>query len=157
MRSHWFGILVAASLMISAPAYADPAADEAAIRDRFAKWTDAFNAKDPAGVCDLFAPDLIYSLPEVVNGTQAQLCGNLANLFTRSDLKLHYDLPTIHEMIVTGDVAVVRLKWTLTAEAKGKKDTTTEEGIDIFRRQPDGRWSIARFIAFTTSPNKALE
>ena len=157
MRSHWFGFLVAALLIISAPAYADPAADEAAIRDRFAKWTDAFNAKDPAGVCDLFAPDLIYSLPEVVNGTQAQLCGNLANLFTRSDLKLHYDLPTIHEMIVTGDVAVVRLKWTLTAEANGKKDTTTEEGIDIFRRQPDGRWSIARFIAFTTSPNKALE
>ena len=46
-------------------------------------------------------------------------------------------------MIVSGDIAVVRLKWTLTAEAKGKKDTTTEEGIDIFRRQPDGRWSIA--------------
>ena len=65
--------------------------------------------------------------------------------------------PAVHEIIVSGDIAVVRLTWTLTAEAKGLKDTTTEEGIDIFRRQPDGRWSIARFIAFTTSPNKALE
>ena len=162
MAGRWMrvlGMMVAAGLALSAaiPALADPAADEAAIRDRFAKWTDAFNAKDPAGVCDLFAPDLIYSLPEVVNGTQATLCGNLAKLFTRSDLKLRYDLPAIHEMIVAGDVAVVRLTWTLTAEANGKKDTTTEEGIDIFRRQPDGRWSIARFIAFTTSPNKALE
>jgi len=157
MRWLWLGFLLVAGLAISAPVYADPAADEAAIRDRFAKWTSAFNAKDPAGVCDLFAPDLIYSLPEVVNGTQAQLCGNLANLFARSDLKLSYDLPAIHEMIVAGDVAVVRLTWTLTAEANGKKDTTTEEGIDIFRRQPDGRWSIARFVAFTTSPNKALE
>ena len=136
---------------------ADPAADEAAIRDRFAKWTQAFNDKDAAGVCDLFAPDLVYSLPEVVNGNQAKLCGNLANLFKRTDLKLQYDLPAIHEMIVSGDIAVVRLTWTLTAEANDKKDTTTEEGIDIFRRQPDGRWSIARFIAFTTSPNKALQ
>lgn len=147
------GLMVVAAM----PAWADSAADEAAIRDRFAKWTAAFNAGDAAGVCDLFAPDLVYSLPEVVNGTQAKLCGNLANLLARSDLKLHYDLLAIHEMIVTGDIAVVRLTWTLTAEAKAGKDTTTEEGIDIFRRQPDGRWSIARFIAFTTSPNKALE
>jgi len=157
MRLVRLGFLLAAGLVISAPAYADPAADEAAIRDRFAKWTQAFNAKDAAGVCDLFAPDLVYSLPEVVNGNQAQLCGNLAKLFTRNDLKLSYKLPDIREMIVSGDIAVVRLKWTLTAEANCKKDTTTEEGIDIFRRQPDGRWSIARFIAFTTSPNKALE
>ena len=157
MRLAWLGLLIANGLVTSAPAYADPAADEAAIRDRFAKWTQAFNDKDAAGVCDLFAPDLVYSLPEVVNGTQAQLCGNLANLFTRTDLKLSYELPDIHEMIVSGDIAVVRMKWTLTAEANGKKDTTTEEGIDIFRRQPDGRWSIARFIAFTTSPNKALQ
>jgi uncharacterized protein (TIGR02246 family) len=157
MRLAWFGLLIATGLLTSAPTYADPADDEAAIRDRFAKWTEAFNNKDAAGVCDLFAPDLVYSLPEVVNGDQAKLCGNLANLFTRSDLKLSYALPDIHELIVAGDLAVVRLKWTLTAEANGKKDTTTEEGIDIFRRQPDGRWSIARFIAFTTSPNKALE
>jgi uncharacterized protein (TIGR02246 family) len=152
------GILVAVGLALSAaiPALADPA-DETAIRDRFAKWTAAFNAKDAEGVCDLFAPDLVYSLPEVVQGTQATLCGNLARILARSDIKLHYDLPAIHEMIVSGDIAVVRLTWTLTAEANGKKDTTTEEGIDIFRHQPDGRWSIARFIAFTTSPNKALE
>jgi hypothetical protein len=27
----------------------------------------------------------------------------------------------------------------------------------VFRRQPDGRWSIARYIAFTTTPNSLLE
>jgi len=158
MSRYWLGLTV--GLMLTAlplPALADAAADEAAIRDRFAKWTAAFNAGDAAGVCDLFAPDLEYSLPEVTKGTQAAICGNLANILGRSDIKLHYDLPAIHEIIVMGDAAVVRLTWTLTAEAKGEKDTTTEEGIDIFKRQPDGRWSIARFVAFTTSPNKALQ
>ena len=32
------------------------------------------------------------------------------------------------------------------------QDVTTEEpGIDIFRKQPDGRWQIIRFIAYTAS------
>jgi steroid delta-isomerase len=158
MSRYWLGLTTGFLLTVSSlPALADAAADEAAIRDRFAKWTAAFNAGDAAGVCDLFAPDLIYSLPEVTSGTQATICGNLATILARSDIKLHYDLPAIHDIIVMGDDAVVRLTWTLTAEAKGEKDTTTEEGIDIFRRQPDGRWSIARFVAFTTRPNKALQ
>jgi steroid delta-isomerase len=157
MSRFWLALIAGFLLTISSlPALADAAADEAAIRDRFAKWTAAFNAGDAAGVCDLFAPDLEYSLPEVTAGTQATICGNLAKMLANPDIKLHYDLPAIHEIIVMGDVAVVRLTWTLTAEANGKKDTTTEEGIDIFR-QPDGRWSIARFVAFTTSPNKALQ
>ena len=129
-----------------AAASADPAADEAAIRQRFQRWTADFNARDAAGVCDLFAPDLVYSIPEVVNGTRQTLCANLATMLARSDITLHYDNPDIHDIIVMGDVAVVRLTWTL----------TTEEGMDLFRRQPDGRWSIARFVAFTTRANRLL-
>jgi uncharacterized protein (TIGR02246 family) len=124
--------------------------------DRFQRWTAAFNAKDPTGVCDLFAPDLVYSIPEVVHGTRRMLCANLAKMLARSDVKLHYDNPDVHEIVVAGDIAVVRLTWTLTTEVNGAKDTTKEEGMDIFQRQPDGGWSIARFIAFTTRANKLL-
>jgi steroid delta-isomerase len=60
-------------------------------------------------------------------------------------------------VIVAGDLAVVRLTWTLTVSVDGATETTEEEGIDIFRRQPDGRWSIARYIAFATTPNSLLE
>ena len=28
--------------------------------------------------------------------------------------------------------------------------------MDVFRRQPDGRWSIARYIAFPTTPQRLL-
>jgi ketosteroid isomerase-like protein len=77
-------------------------------------------------------------------------------LQARTDIRLRYANPDIHEILLAGDVAVVRLTWTLTTEVDGRRDTTTEEGMDIFRRQPDGRWSIARFIAFTTRANKLL-
>jgi uncharacterized protein (TIGR02246 family) len=150
--------LVAIALTAAAvqTAAADSDADKAAIVQRLQRWTAAFNAQDAAGVCDLFAPDLLYSIPEVVRGTRETMCSNLAALQGRSDIKLHYDNPAVHEIVVAGDVAVVRLTWTLTTEVNGAQDTTTEEGMDIFRRQPDGRWSIARFIAFTTRANKLL-
>ena len=154
---HRLCLVAVAAFAMALPAVADPAADDAAIRARFAAWTAAFNERNAAGACDLFAPDLIYSVPEVVGGSQATMCGNLAKVLARDDLRLRYALPAIHEIVVAGDVAVVRLTWTLTAEANGASETTSEEGIDIFRRQPDGRWSIARFIAFTTSPNALLK
>jgi len=148
--------VIAAAVTVTAPARADSAADEAAIRQRLERWTAAFNAKDNAGACDLFAPDLVYSIQDVVNGRYETMCGNLAKILGRSDIWLHYAVPAIHEIIISGDVGVVRLTWTLTVRRNGVSDTTTEEGMDVFRRQPDGRWSIARYIAFTTRPNKLL-
>ena len=97
--------------------HADPAADKAAIMQRFQHWTAAFNARDSTGVCDLFAPDLAYSIPDMVRGTRETMCTNLAKAFSRPDIQLHYDNPDVHEIIVAGDVAVVRLTWTLTTMA----------------------------------------
>ncbi len=158
MRNVLVTLLAAlATALANLPARADPSSDESAIMQRLKAWTTAFNKKDSAGICDLFASDLIYSVPDVVKGSRADLCGNLDRVLARPALQLHYDNPDVHEIIVSGDLAVVRLTWTLTTQADGAKDTTTEEGIDIFRRQPDGRWSIARFIAFTTAVNKLLK
>ena len=133
----------------TATARVDPAGDEAAIRARLADWAAAFNAGDAAGACDLFAPDLRYSLPDLAEGTRETLCANLARVLARPDPVLAYAPPRIREVILAGDVAVVRLTWTLTTKAAGGRETALEEGLDVFRRQPDGRWSIARFLAFT--------
>lgn len=149
-------VAIALTATLAGTALADSDADKAAIVQRLQQWTAAFNAKDKAGTCDLFAPDLVYAIPEVVRGTRETMCSNLAALQARTDIRLHYANPDIHEILLSGDVAVVRLTWTLTTELDGRRDTTTEEGMDIFRRQPDGRWSIARFIAFTTRANRLL-
>jgi uncharacterized protein (TIGR02246 family) len=137
-------------------ARADPDADRAAITARFQHWTAAFNAHDSAGIRALFAPDLVAIVPGAIDGTRDSLCANLDALLARSDLQLHYDNPEIREIIISGDIAVVRPIWTLTTRKGGEQDVTTEAGIDIFKRQPDGRWSIARFASFTDKPNKNL-
>jgi hypothetical protein len=51
----------------------------------------------------------------------------------------------------------VRIGWTLTVRKGAEEETTPEAGIDVFRREPDGRWSIARFATFTLRPNRLLE
>ena len=129
------------------------AAAEAAITDRLHRWTTAFNAQDLATVCGLFAPDLSYTVDDILNGSRDGLCAGIRAALARHDLKLHYDEPTIHEILVSGDLAVVRLTWTLTTEKTGVRDVTTEEGMDVFRRAPDGLWWIARYIAFSRRPN----
>jgi ketosteroid isomerase-like protein len=135
----------------------DSSAAKAAIAERLVRWTAAFNAKDFAAICDLFAPDLSYTVDDVLNGSQDRLCANIRAVLARPGLALRYDEPAIHEILVSGDLAVVRLTWTLTAEKNGARDTTREEGMDVFRRAPDGLWSIARYIAFTTRPNTVLK
>jgi ketosteroid isomerase-like protein len=135
----------------------DSLAAKAAIAERLIRWTAAFNAKDLTAVCELFATDLSYTVDDILNGSRDRLCANIGVALARPGLELRYDEPTIHEILVSGDLAVVRLTWTLTAEKNGARDVTTEEGMDVFRRAPDGVWSIARYIAFTTRPNEVLK
>ena len=153
--------VIAALALVGAAAQAagpdNPSAAKAAIAERLNRWTAAFNAKDTTGVCDLFAPDLRYVVDDILDGTRDLLCGNIDKILATPGLTLSYAEPAIHEILVSGDLAVVRLTWTLTAEKTGARDVTTEEGMDVFRRGPEGVWSIARYIAVSTRPNAVLQ
>ena len=56
----------------------------------------------------------------------------------------------IKEIIVSGDMAIVRLVWTSRVSQDGSSQVieTKEPGLDVFRRQPDGTWRIARYMAY---------
>ena len=56
----------------------------------------------------------------------------------------------IKEVIVAGDLAVVRLVWRLKVTVPGAADAveSKEPGLDVFRRQPDGSWKIIRYVAY---------
>jgi uncharacterized protein (TIGR02246 family) len=126
---------------------ADPA--EVAIRAALAKWTADFNARDSSLVCDLFAPDLVYDYRGFPERDYAELCALLRRSLADDTRRFSYSLD-VKEIIVSGDLAVVRLVWTLDVTSAGASQATrsTEPGLDIFRRQPDGSWRIARFLAF---------
>jgi hypothetical protein len=90
-------VAIASTALVAAPSHADPEAEKAAIMLRLQHGTAAFNARDSAGVCDLFAPDLAYSIPDMVRGTRETMCTNLAKAFSRPGIRLHYDNPDVHD------------------------------------------------------------
>jgi steroid delta-isomerase len=144
-----FGVL-AVLLVLCGPALAEPAADEAAIRMRLQAWAEAFNSGDAQRACELFADDVRDTVPDAPEGDKATICRRLERAMTRPGVRLNY-APTIHEVLISGDQAVVRLTWTLTTQSGGETKQSIEQGMDVFRRDPDGVWRIARFIAFTDS------
>jgi uncharacterized protein (TIGR02246 family) len=142
------------SLALLAPAVAQgdsPA--QAAIRAALTQWMADFNAGDADKVCALFAPDLIAQYRGQPERDYQGLCDLLKRSLSDRSRTYTYSL-AIKEILVAGDLAVVRLTWTLRVKPKdGAGDTTSDEpGMDIFRRQGDGSWKISRYIAYEASP-----
>lgn len=126
---------------------------QADIRAALLKWTADFNARNLGEVCDLFAPDLRYDYQGFPERGFDDICKLLRQSLADPGKRYSYAPPAIKDILVSGDLAVVRLTWTLTmkGDAMAQDVTTEEPGIDIFRKQPDGRWQIIRFIAYTAS------
>ena len=142
-------VAVAAVVMMLYAAAARAEDDAAAIDQQLRQWTEDFNAGRVETVCDLFAPDLIANYrgqPEMGFDT---LCSALRRALTAGPRDYRYTLE-LNEIMVSGDMAVVRLIWhlTVTDTETGATVTSSDRGIDVFRRQPDGQWRIARYIAY---------
>jgi steroid delta-isomerase len=140
-----------ALLLFATPVGAqDDAAGE--VRATLMQWRDDVNAGEVERLCDIFAPDLVVTYRGTPERGYAAFCRQLETAVADSTLELHYDLE-IEEIIPAGDLVAARVIWTLTSRAAGgEPETGVERGMDIFRRQPDGAWRIARFIAYDEAP-----
>ena len=133
-------------------ALATGGADGAAvIRAELAAWTQAYNARQADKVCGIFAKDLIYKFGEVPDRGYNDVCPALRRLLGDESHRSHYTLD-LRETLVYGDIAVVRLVWTLDSSKAGSGVTvrSLEPGMDIFKRQTDGTWKIIRYLAYTS-------
>ncbi len=112
-------------------------------------WTADFNARKSAAICDLFALDLRYDYRGQPERGYQDVCDLLQRSLSDPTRRYSY-YPEIKEIIVSGDLAVVRLSWTLTVTGAGHTEATIskEPGLDIFRRDANGRWKIIRYLAY---------
>lgn len=143
-------LAVFALVALAGPAIAQSAGPaETAIRDALTRWTTAFNAGDAAQVCALFAGDLRYDYRGQPERGFDDVCALLRRSLGDRSRQYRYSLE-IKEILVAGDLAVVRLTWTLEVKPAGAATGTVsqEPGMDIFRKQADGSWKIIRYIAY---------
>jgi ketosteroid isomerase-like protein len=139
----WARAAIALPLALAAlPAAAGDADD---IRSRLEQWTDDFNAKRADAVCDLFSKEAISTYRGQPERNYEEICALLQTSLADAQRQFHYSLE-IKEIIVEGSLGVVRLVWTLRVVPP---DVTSEEpGMDIFRKEADGKWRITRYLAY---------
>jgi ketosteroid isomerase-like protein len=135
-------------LVGAAPALADDDAAQAEIRATLARWTAEFNARDTGKVCDIFETDVLADIRTEPEQNYEIVCDRLKRSLTDPARSYSYS-SDIKEILVFGDVAVVRLVWTLTIAGGAEGEVKSiETGMDLFRRQADGGWKIMRWMAY---------
>jgi ketosteroid isomerase-like protein len=135
-----------ASLIVP-PATAQSADTE--IRAALKQWTSDFNAGAADKVCGLFAPNLRADVRGAAERDFEAQCGLLRKALDDPE-RAYSDAFEIREILVEGDMAVVRLTWTTTTRIKttGQISTSVYPGLDVFGRGSDGIWRIIRYMAY---------
>jgi ketosteroid isomerase-like protein len=130
-------------------AAAQSASAESEIRAALMQWRDDFNAGRVDRVCDIFASSLRTDNRTVSERDFDAQCKLLHKVLGDGERAYSYALD-LNEVIVGGDLAVVRLLWTLTTRIKatGQVSTAQEQGLDVFAKGDDGRWRIIRFMTY---------
>jgi ketosteroid isomerase-like protein len=140
---------LALMLVALRPASAADDAAQAQIRSALTQWTADFNGAKAEKACALFEPGVIADIRTEPEQNYSIICDRLKQVLSDRTRAFSY-ASDIKEILVFGDVAVVRLDWTLTVTGKdGAKTKSIESGMDLFRRQADGSWKIMRYMAYT--------
>ena len=137
----------ACAIALASPLAQPDSRPETAIREALSAWTRDFNARDTSRICDLFARDLAYDYRGFPERGYDALCDLLQRSLRDPTKRFDYALD-IKEIIVSGDMAVVRLVWMLRVTSGASTVETQEPGLDVFRRQSDGRWKIIRYMGY---------
>jgi uncharacterized protein (TIGR02246 family) len=124
--------------------------DEQQIRELHSTWIDAVNAGDLEQLLTMVTDDLVLINPE---GAPIGREGFAAK-FSGAHEQLRIDCRSeLEEVVVVGEVAYTRSRDTLSVVPRAGGDAMRLAGyrITIYRKQPDGRWLLAR-DAHTVSP-----
>jgi len=148
LNGNAFGLALLALLAIVPLDAAAEDSAEAAIRSALGQWTQDFNAGNAEKACALFAQDLRYDFRGYPERDYRDICDRMQRSLGDKTKTYSYDLD-VREIIVSGDIAVVRLIWKLTVTLRnGQQVVSTEPGMDVLRKEPDGAWKIIRYIAY---------
>jgi ketosteroid isomerase-like protein len=135
--------------LLGAPhAHAESGADRAMFQALFNAWTQAFNQKKYPEVCELFSVSIAADYQGAPKKDYTAMCEGFRRIFAEADTVYHNAFQ-IHEIHRSHELATVRITWYLHVTRKDMPTVSVqEEGLDVLRRQADGKWRIVNFIAY---------
>ena len=124
--------------------------DEREIREVHSTWIDTVNAGDLVRLLTLMADDVVFLSPGQSPFDRDGFCTN----FLTAHKQFRIDcISELEEVVVVGEVAYTRSRDTLsvTPRVLGEAMQFAGHRMTVYRKQPDGRWLLAR-DAHTLSP-----
>ncbi len=124
--------------------------DERAIREVHTTWIEAVNAGDLVRLLSLMADDVVFLNPGRMPCGRDEFPAGFSTAHQQSRIRCVSDL---EEVVVVGEVAYTLCRDSLSVAPRAGGESTELAGhrITIYRKQPDGRWLLAR-DAHTLSP-----
>jgi len=117
--------------------------DERAIRAVHTIWIDAVNAGDLVSLLSMMADDVVFLIPGRGPFGREEFPAGFLAAHQQSRIRCTSEL---EEVVVVGEVAYTRSRDSLSVTSRTGGKTTELAGhrITIYRKQPDGRWLLAR-------------
>ena len=124
--------------------------DERAIREVHSAWIGAVNAGDLAGLLRLMADDAVFLNPGQGPVGRDGFRPGFSAAHQRARIHCTSEL---EDVAVVGEVAYTRSRDSLSVTPRAGGEATRLAGhrLTVYRKQPDGRWLLAR-DAHTLSP-----
>ena len=124
--------------------------DERAIREVHSTWIDAVNAGDLVRLLTLMADDVVFLNPGRAPFGRDGFSAGFSAAHQQSRIRC---ISELEEVVVVGEVAYTRSRDSLSVTPRAGGEATQLAGhrITVYRKQPDGRWLLAR-DAHTLSP-----
>lgn len=135
----------------STTAVSGPERDVAAVRAAVLHSGEAANAADPDAIMALYARDIVLSYPGVPDMDYETLARGYREMLRTPGVAL-WTVPEIREILVSGDLAVVRVTWTttITQGEPARSTTRLARDLQVWRREADGSWKFARGMHYRT-------
>lgn len=124
--------------------------DEREIREVHAAWIEAVNAGDLVRLLTLMTEDVVFLNPGQAPFGRDEFAAAFSAAHLKARIRCRSEL---EEVVVAGEVAYTRSRDALSVINRDGGEATQLAGhrMTIYRRQPDGRWRLAR-DAHTLSP-----
>ena len=128
--------------------------DEREIREVHSTWISAVNAGDLVRLLTLMADDVVFLNPGHAPLGRDGFSANFSAAHQQVQVRCNSEL---EEVVVIGEVAYTRSRDALSVTPRAGGGATQLAGhrITVYRKQPDGRWLLAR-DAHTLSPVEEL-
>jgi len=124
--------------------------DERAIREVHTTWIEAVNAGDLVRLLTLMADDVVFLNPGRAPLGRERFPAGFSAAHQQFQIRC---ISELEEVVVAGEVAytLCRDSLSVTPRAGGEATALAGHRVTIYRKQPDGRWLLAR-DANTLSP-----